>query len=145
MPYKSLFGNQEIPPDAKELTPEEAELMQKIAAKVVHWQMTVPAILFLESVKPLNWVGSQAMVFFEPFVSAIFNVREYNIFRGLMERRENVERMLQKIEELDAIQAEKDIELKRKYKADKKARRRKFWRRLFGRETSGETKPPIEQ
>jgi hypothetical protein len=145
MPFKTPLGSQDIPPDSKELTPEEVELMTKIAAKVVHWQMTVPAILFLESVKPLNWIGSQAMVFFEPFVSAIFNVKEYNLFRGMMERRENVERMLQKIEELDAIQQEKDYQLNKKRKADKKANRKKFWNRIFGRENAGDPPPPKER
>lgn len=145
MPFKTPLGGQDIPPDSKELTPEEAELMTKIAAKVVHWQMTVPAILFLESVKPLNWIGSQTMVFFEPFVSAVFNVKEYNIFRGMMERRENVERMLQKIEELDAIQQDKDYEMKKKYKADKKAGRKKFWNRILGRENASEPPPPEEK
>jgi hypothetical protein len=139
MPFKTPLGSQDIPPDAKELTPEEAEVMHKIAAKVIQWQMAVPAIMFLESVKPLSWIGSQTMVFFEPFVGAIFNVRQYNIFRGMMERRENVERLLQKIEELDAVQQEKDRELNKQRKAAKRARRAKFWRRLFGREKAGDS------
>ena len=68
------------------LTEREAAIMEKIAAKVVEWKMTVPAILFLESVKPLNYIGAQAMVFFEPFVQALFNIAEYDTFREMMER-----------------------------------------------------------
>jgi hypothetical protein len=142
MPLKTPFGNQDIPPDSNELTPEEAELMAKIAAKVIQWQMAIPAIMFLESMKPLNWIGSQAMVFFEPFVSAIFNVRQYNIFRGMMERRENMERLLQKIEELDAIAQEKEQELKKIRKAEKKARRKKLWNRLLRRKNADNTQAP---
>jgi len=63
--------------------------------------MTVPAIFFLESMKPLSFVGSQAMHFFEPIVHAFFPVRDYERFALLMERRENLERLLVKIEVRD--------------------------------------------
>jgi hypothetical protein len=156
MPFKSPLGGQELQPDKNALTPEQQEIMNKIAQKVVRMQLTVPAILLLESVKPLNWIGSQAMVFFEPFVSAMLgdktygflSVKDYNLFRQMMERRENTERLLQKIEELDAIQMEKEREEKRKNKAEKKVRGgkiRNLWRKIFGREDASEKMPPIEK
>jgi hypothetical protein len=156
MPLNSPLGSQELQPDHKELSPEEQEILNKIAQKVVKMQMTVPAILFLESVKPLNWIGSQAMVFFEPFVSALFgdktygffSVKDYNLFRQMMERRENTERMLQKIEELDAIQMEKEHEDKLKRKAEKIAtggKIRKFWRKIFGHEDASKKIPPVNK
>ena len=109
--------------------------MQKIASKVVEWKMTVPAILFLESVKPLNYIGAQAMVFFEPFVQALFNIAEYDTFREMMERRENVERLLQKIEEVDAEALARE-KAARHERRTRKGRRR--WR-LFGRGPKSET------
>jgi ABC-type uncharacterized transport system involved in gliding motility auxiliary subunit len=134
MPFKTPLGDHELPSSAKTLTPDEQELMRKIAQKVVDWQMTVPAIIFLESVKPLSYIGTQVMVFFEPFVSAVFNVRDYNLFRQMMENRENVERLLQKIEELDAAQIEKERQDKKRLKAEKKAgRKRGFWHWFVGR------------
>lgn len=146
MPFRVPLGEQELPPEENELTPDEQEIMRALAQKVVDWHMTVPAILTLESVKPLNWIGSQAMVFFEPFVTAILSaplsVKNYNLFRQMMEKRDNVERLLQKIEELDAIQLEKERELKRKLKAERKAKRNRFWRKLFGREGPEDRKPP---
>ena len=105
------------------LTPKQEEILDKIAHKVVTWRMTVPAILFLESVKPLNFVGSQMLVFFEPFVQAVFTVRDYNEFVRMMEERENVERLLQRIEELDAEVLQKEKEEKRKRKEEKMKRR----------------------
>ena len=105
------------------LTEREAAIMQKIAAKVVEWKMTVPAILFLESVKPLNYIGAQAMVFFEPFVQTLFNIAEYDTFREMMERRENVERLLQKIEEVDAEALAREKEARRERKSRKGKRR----------------------
>ena len=114
------------------LTSEEAAIMEKIAAKVVGLRMTVPAILFLESVKPLNYIGAQALIFFEPFVQALFNLKEYDTFRQMMERRENVERLLLKIEELDA----KALAEERVARKARKEVSRQRWRRWFGRKPS---------
>ena len=61
----------------------------------------IPAIFFLESVKPLSFVGSQALHFFEPMVNAFFQVRDYERFAVMMERRENLEALLVKIEARD--------------------------------------------
>ena len=143
MPFRTPLGSQDIPKDAVELTADEQELLRKLAQKVVDWHMTVPAILFLESVKPLNFIGSQTMVFLEPFVTAIFSspmsVHDYNLLRQMMEKRENTERLLQKIEELDAIQLEEERQLKRKMKAEKRAKRKRFWRKLTGQKASDDT------
>ena len=105
------------------LTPEQDQILDKIAKKVVHWRMTTPAVLFLESVKPMNYVGSQMLVFFEPFVQALFNLKEYNEFIRIMEERENVEKLLVKIEKFDAEQMEKEKEGKKKRKEEKKLRK----------------------
>jgi hypothetical protein len=103
-------------PGPAPLTEEQAEILRRLAAKVVEWKMTVPAIMFLESVKPLNYIGAQALVFFEPFVQTLFNFKDYDTFREMMENRENVERLLLKIEELDAdaLQKEKDARAARR-------------------------------
>lgn len=109
---------------APPLTDQEAEILRKVAAKVVEWKMTVPAIIFLESVKPLNYIGAQAMVFFEPFVQTLFNFKDYDTFRELMERRESIERLLLKIEELDAEALVKEKKARRERRA---ARGRRRW------------------
>lgn len=144
MPHKSPFGGYDLPPEDEALTTDEQEVLFKIADLVVRRGFTVPAILSLETVKPLNYIGSQAMVFMEPFVQAIFkDISKYNTFRRMMEKRDNVERLLQKIEELDAIQFQKEKEIKKKYKEQKKIRwekRKRFLRKLFGREKPEDSK-----
>ena len=79
-----------------------AELIGKIAKKVVDMRMVVPAILFLESVKPLSFIGSQVMVFFQPFFRAFFSFREYDEIAVILEDRENVERLIRAIERTDS-------------------------------------------
>ncbi len=110
------------------LTPEQDEVLEKVAKKVVEKRMTVPALMFIESVKPLNFIGSQVMVFFEPIVQALFDFKSYNIFREIIEERENVEILMQKIEKHDA----RAVRIEKAYKIMKKnhLKGKSFWYRL---------------
>jgi hypothetical protein len=118
----SLFKGPVDPPEggAPGIPEEEDAVLEKVAKKVIRWRMAVPAILFLESVKPLNYIGSQVMVFFEPVVQSLFNFKDYDNFRMAMERRENVENLLQKIEKYDAIAFDREKKIKKFMKAEKK-------------------------
>jgi len=89
------------PPPEPGRTPEDEQLLERLAVQVVRHRMTVPAILFLESMKPLSFVGSQALYFFEPMVRALFAVPEYERFAALLERRDTMEALLVKIEARD--------------------------------------------
>ena len=88
-------------PGSIPLTPRQGEIIDRLAAKVVEWKMSVPAILFLESVKPLNFVGSQVLVFFSPIVNSLFTIKDYDELVALMEQRGSVELLLKRIEALE--------------------------------------------
>ena len=120
---RDMFSMGQRGKDKEELTPHQEEILTKIAQKVVSWKMSVPAILFLESVKPLNYVGSQMMAFFEPFVQAIFSWKDYDEVRNMMEERGTTERLLQRIEQLDSEAQEKEKTLKK----ERKLQRKKQW------------------
>ncbi len=65
------------PPAGGEPDLDEA-LIAAVAGRVVRMGLAVPAVFFLESTKPLSFVGSQALVFFEPFVKAFLNLASYD-------------------------------------------------------------------
>ena len=109
----SWFGSQDLSESAP-IPEDENRVLDKVAERVVRWKMTVPAILFLESVKPLNYIGSQTLVFFEPIVQSVFNFKDYDSFRRAMERRENVERLMQKIEAADAVEQKWEREYRKR-------------------------------
>jgi len=96
-----------------QLTEKQSELLDKLAQKVVSYRMTVPAIMFLETAKPLSYIGSQTMVFFEPMVKAVFNIAEYDDIRIMMEDRRNVEELLVRIERFDREAVEKEKSAKK--------------------------------
>lgn len=81
-----------------ELAPEDAALIDRLAARVVELRLEVPAVLALETGKPLSLLAGQTMTFFEPLVQAMFGFAEYRRFAALIERREAIEALIQSIE-----------------------------------------------
>ncbi|MCK4385299.1 MAG: hypothetical protein KAW52_03460 [candidate division Zixibacteria bacterium] len=124
MAFREMFSLGAKDKEKEELTPRQEEILTKIAQKVVEWKMSVPAILFLESVKPLNYIGSQMMAFFEPFVQTVFSWKDYDEFRRMMEQRGTIEKLLQKIEQLDIETQAKEKALKQ----ERKLKKKKEWR-----------------
>jgi hypothetical protein len=87
--------------------------------------MSVPAIFFLESSKPLAFVGGQLLIFLEPFVQTLFNFAQYQRFALLMEDRDNWEMMIRKIEDLEAEYAAREKQEKQAKKDARKQRKLK--------------------
>jgi hypothetical protein len=108
----SSEGKGENPPSEK---PTDDELLERVAEGIAIRRLSVPAILFLESSKPLSFIGSQFLVFMEPFVKTLFNAASYDRFAALMEDRESYERLIQKIEAREAAARSKE---RKKPKAD---------------------------
>ena len=85
--------------DSEKFDDSETALISKLADFVVRRNMSVPAIMFLESVRPLNFVGSQAMVFFKPMLSRFFTREEYDKLATMLEKREVIDRLIKEIEQ----------------------------------------------
>ncbi len=82
-----------------ELSEEETILFNKLAKQVVARGMGTPAILFLETSKPLGFVASQVMVFFRPFVQMVISDPvNYETLRTSLERRGTIEELIKCIE-----------------------------------------------
>lgn len=101
--------------------PEHKAVMDRFALKIVDWRMTAPAILFLESAKPLSFLGNQALIFFQPIVQSIFNFKTYDEVAEILEDRDNLEYLLSKLEELEAERARKGLEERKRRRDEKSA------------------------
>jgi hypothetical protein len=114
--------------DGQMPSPErQKELLEKIADQIVKRKMTVPAIMFFESIKPLSFVGSQALVFLQPIIQAFLNRREYDEIVLMMEERENVEKLLCEIERQEAIWQDRERAEKEEAKKLRSAEGKKTW------------------
>lgn len=85
--------------------PEDLRLIRRVAEVVVARRMAVPAILFIESSRPLSFVGSQFLYFLEPVVRAFLPGDQFRRVAALLEDRDNVERLLVAIEGAEADQS----------------------------------------
>ncbi len=124
----------DVPPGfADELTERQRELLDKLAGKVVRLRMTVPAIMFLESVRPMNYVGSQVMVFFAPLVRGFFGLPEWDEIRLVLEHRESIGYFIDLIEQKEGDVLAEEKRLKDERKAERKSRKKQGrLRRLHG-------------
>ncbi len=108
---------------ASDLTEErKAELCTKIADRIVRLRLTPVAVIMLESVKPLSFMGSQLMVFLAPMVGAFTTSPVYDEMTAFLEDRSNLETLIQRIEELESdwIKKEKTEKEERKKARSKK-------------------------
>ena len=101
--------------------PEHREIMDRFAKRVVDWRMTAPAILFLESSKPLSFLGNQALIFFQPMVQSIFNFKTYDEVAEILDDRDNLEYLLSSIEKLEAERTKTEREEKKRRREEKRA------------------------
>jgi|UniRef100_A0A7V3VU07 hypothetical protein len=76
-------------------------LINKIAQKIVDLRLAPIAIVFLESSKPLTFLGNQLMVFMQPFYRAFFSFQEYEEIATMLEDRNNIEQLICAIEKLE--------------------------------------------
>ncbi|HEX37662.1 MAG TPA: hypothetical protein ENG70_02225 [Candidatus Cloacimonetes bacterium] len=97
-----------------EISKEDAyELMDRTAKFIVERRMGSAALLFIESLRPLNFIASQILYLVAPFAEIIFKPKEYQKFACALENDENIKYLMDKIDELDA-------EYHKKIKAEKK-------------------------
>lgn len=73
-------------------------VLQTVADKLLERHLEAPAILMLESIKPLSFIASQGLVFMGPLLQAVLAVQDYDTFAEALENRENVEWLIQRLE-----------------------------------------------
>lgn len=82
------------------LTVDDKNFLTGIAKKIIEFKLVTPAIFFFEMVKPLNFIGSQTMVFFGPIVSAFVKTDGYYRAAELFESNVSVEFLISELERL---------------------------------------------
>jgi len=85
------------PPGPAEPTAEERAALEPLLREVRKRRMVGPAILFLESVRPLNNVGAQALHFMQPFATAVLDPVRYTTLSRYLERRGSIEWVVQEL------------------------------------------------
>ncbi len=80
------------------LQADDVRLMERIAEAVIKRGMAAPATVFLESLGPMNFLGSQALHVLAPILDCAFNAKEVEQVARLLERRDSVSKLIAVIE-----------------------------------------------
>lgn len=73
--------------------------LNALADAICRRGLAAPAIFFIESVKPLNFIGSQMLHALTPLLSLLADPERIEALAAALEDRDTAERLLQKIEE----------------------------------------------
>ncbi len=115
-----------------QIKPERAvELIDKISRFLVQRKMAAPAIMTIESLRPLHNLASQLLYFLSPFAEVIFQPKEYQEFAALLENGEYIELLVKRIDELDVEFYKEERELRRKLSRRRRNKIKLFFRKMF--------------
>ncbi len=87
-----------VGPATEPLPPEDLALLDKVATGVVRRGLAAPAILFLETLAPLNFLGSQALHGIAPLLDVIGTAADVQRLAAILERRDAVAILRSRIE-----------------------------------------------
>ena len=80
-------------------------MLEKIARRLVQRRMEAPALMFMESVGPLNFLGSQVMHGLRPFLELVCDTTEMERLALVLERRDSVEHLIALLQQQAASSA----------------------------------------
>lgn len=89
------------PPGPATPSEDQRVVIERLCLEVNRRRLTVPALAFLEMVRPLNHLGSQAMHLFTPILSAVADVKGYERFASFLEQRGSIEYVCRRLEDLE--------------------------------------------
>ena len=79
-----------VRPEQQDFTVEDFALLERVAQAIVTRGMASPATLFLESMGPMNFLGSQALHFLSPIIECAMSGTELSQVARLLERRDQL-------------------------------------------------------
>ncbi len=83
-----------------ELPAADLAMLDELADAIVRRHLATPALFFLESMRPLGFVGSQMMVFLRPVVALIWPSPErWDQVQRVLEVRGSMELLARRLEE----------------------------------------------
>lgn len=89
-------------------TEAEREIIERILSAVVRRGLTGPTVLFLDSMRSLNFVSAQAIHYFTPIVGMIVDRDALHTFARYLERRGSVDWLCGRLEAMEANDSPKE-------------------------------------
>ena len=93
--WRHAFALEAVP---QPFEPKDLALLEKVADEVVKRGMATPALILLESLGPLNFLGSQVLHGLRPVLELAFDNLELERAAQILERRESLSVLIGMIE-----------------------------------------------
>ena len=100
------------------------ELIEKCAKYFAERKLGAAAILTIESLKPLNFIGGQLLYAASPFAEVFFKAEDIQEVASLMENREYIDLLIKRIDELDEELHKVEREKRRLIREGKRKKKR---------------------
>ena len=98
--WKHAFA---VEPDGPAVpTPEQAAIIDALCQRVVDRGMALPAILFLESTKPLGPMAAQSLLLLQPWFELAVDRNQLHVLTKFLDRRGSFETLCRRLEEMMA-------------------------------------------
>ncbi len=88
--------------DTVQVTEAQRAAVEKLTRMIIRFEMTIPAIMALESMRPVTFIGSQFMHVMSPAATALVPFAEWDELAHLLESRHGVEYLITQIEDAAA-------------------------------------------
>jgi hypothetical protein len=93
-----------VPSGQEVVAPEDLALLDRVADAIHRRGMAAPTVMFLESMAPMNFLGSQALHFMNPIIDLALSANEVEQVARLLERRDTISRLTTLIEAKSVVQ-----------------------------------------
>ena len=81
------------------MTEADGVMLDELADAIAKRHLATPALFFLESMRPLSFVGSQMMVFLRPMIAMLWtNPLRWDQLQRVLEERGSVEELARRLE-----------------------------------------------
>jgi hypothetical protein len=79
-------------------SPTRDTTLDELTEAICRRGLGTAAVFLLESVRPLNFIGSQAMHAFTPLASVVFDPKHWSMLAEALEDRTTIDRLIKRIE-----------------------------------------------
>jgi hypothetical protein len=85
-------------PDPEELTDLDKAQLNRVCEEIVRRRLAGVAIIFLESARPMNFVGAQLLHFLHPLLSGVITPLELDKLGYIIQKRSSIPYLIECIE-----------------------------------------------
>ena len=96
------------PPGPAKPTEEQALIVDKLCREIVRRHLATPALLFLETARPLGFLGAQTLHFLGPFAQVATGSDAHRQLALFLERRGSIDFLCRRIEQLEKAATARD-------------------------------------